>query len=74
MIPMEYLMVESKYPTGLNPGAKSGESGNKNRFIRHDDARPKKKINIGPAVVLHLGTPPREYTLGYDRFGKLKKI
>ena len=74
MIPMEYLSVDAKYPARLNPSSKSGQSTNRNRFIKHNSLKLKRKIGSGPAVVLRIGEPTQEYTLGYDRFGKLKKI
>jgi hypothetical protein len=74
MIPMEYLTVEARYPSRLQPGGKSGESTNRNRFIKHKNSRSERKIEIGPAAVLCLGEETREYTLGYDRFAKPKKI
>jgi len=74
MIPMEYLSADIRGYNQINPAAKGGQSTNRNRFIKRNLSESKRNMNTGPAAILHLGEPEREYTLGYDRFGKLKKI
>ena len=73
MIPMEYLTAEFRAHERLNPAYKSGSSMNKNRYLSRK-AKAKKKHELGPAVVLCLGKHNDDYILGYDRFGKPKKM
>jgi hypothetical protein len=75
MIPMEYLRTDAKSPSRLNPGAKSGESTNKNNFIKHKSSESKRKLDIGPAVVLHIGESAKlEPMRAYDFLGRPKEM
>jgi len=75
MIPMEYLSANIRGYGQINAGAKSGESTNKNDFIKHKSSEPKRKIDIGPAVVLHIGESAKlEPMRAYDFLGRPKEM
>jgi len=75
MIPMAYLDVGSRGFNQINPGEKSGESTNRNYFIKHKSSELKKKIDIGPAVVLHIGEKAKfEPMRAYDFLGRPKEL
>lgn len=73
MIPMEYLTAEFTAHDQINPAHKSSSSLNRNRYISAK-YKTRNKPKPGPAVVLCLGKQEDDYTLGYDRFGRPKKI
>lgn len=78
MIPMEYLRsdISQRYQQ-INKGSKAGDSTNKNRYIKsRKPARSHKKIDIGPAVVLHIGenNAKQEPMRAYDFLGRPKDI
>ena len=75
MIPMAYLDAVLRRYKQINPGAKSGESTNKNNFIKHKSSESKRKLDIGPAVVLHIGESAKlEPMRAYDCFGRPKDM
>ena len=75
MIPMAYLDADLGRYKQINPGAKSGESTNKNNFIKHKSSESKRKLDIGPAVVLHIGESAKlEPMRAYDCFGRPKDM
>ena len=73
MIPMEYLSADIRGYDQINPAHKSSSSMNRNRYMS-GKYKTKNKSKAGPAVILCLGEHEDDYTLGYDQFGKPKKI
>ena len=70
----DYRRVSHGYHQ-INPGAKSGQSNNKNSFYRHKSSKLKRKSAIGPAVVLHIGEQAKLDTIcAYDFLGRPKRI
>ena len=61
MIPMEYLSADIRGYNQINPTAKGGQSTNRNRFIKRNLSESKRKMNTGPAAILHLGEPANTY-------------
>ena len=75
MIPMTYLDVGTRGFNQINPGSKSGASTNKNYFIKRKSSELKRKIDIGPAVVLHIGEKAKfEPMRAYDFLGRPKEL
>tara|TARA_R110000824_G_scaffold27426_19_gene93309 strand:- start:1780 stop:2010 length:231 start_codon:yes stop_codon:yes gene_type:complete len=76
MIPIAYLDVGSRGFKQINPSSKSGESTNKNYYTKsRNSAKSLKNIDIGPAVVLHLGEDAKQEPMcAYDFLGRPKKM
>ena len=73
---MAYLDADVSRYVKVNPSTKSGESTNKNQYLKSYKLKKSlKKIDIGPAVILHIGeSAKQEYTNAYDFLGRPKKI
>jgi len=76
MIPMAYLDVGKRPSKQINPSDKSGESANKNQYIKPRNSKKSlKKIDIGPAVVLHIGEAAKQEPMrAYDFLGRPKRM
>ena len=70
---MEYLSADIRGHDQINPAHKSSTSMNRNKYMpgKH---KTKNRSKFGPAVILHLGEHDNNYILGYDQFGKPKKM
>ena len=72
---MAYLDVGSRGFSQINPGSKSGTSTNKNYFIKRKSSELKRKLDIGPAAVLHIGEKDKfEPMRAYDFLGRPKEL
>jgi hypothetical protein len=76
MIPMAYLDADIRRHIQINPSEKSGESTNKNHYIKsRNSVKSLKNIDIGPAVVLHIGENVKQEPMrAYDFLGRPKEM
>lgn len=75
MIPVQYWPASLDERGQINPGSKTRDSTNRNHFIKRNPAELKKKLDIGPAVVLHIGEKAKfEPFAAYDYLGRPKEL
>ena len=74
-MPVQYWPAAPDRRDRVNPGSKSRDSTNRNHFIKRKSLESKKKLDIGPAVVLHIGEKAKfEPFAAYDYLGRPKEL